>query len=80
MTNDFITNANLFRPQVEFLVTEPGVAFTLEELESAMKKYRPDVVFVVHAESSTGLKQPLEGLAQIVHKFVTKFHDSCYYF
>ncbi|XP_043281767.1 alanine--glyoxylate aminotransferase [Venturia canescens] len=55
--------------RVEWLLTKMGVPFTLEELESAVKKYRPAVVFVVHGESSTGMKQPLQGLGEIVHRY-----------
>lgn len=63
-----LTRVNTFDQQVDLLVPELGVALTLEELESAMRKHRPAVVFVVHAESSTGLRQPLEGVGDIVHK------------
>ncbi|XP_011505999.1 PREDICTED: serine--pyruvate aminotransferase, mitochondrial [Ceratosolen solmsi marchali] len=54
---------------VDFLETEPGVAFTPDTLEEAIKKHRPKAVFVVHSESSTGLKQPLEGIGNVVHKY-----------
>ncbi|XP_012251450.2 alanine--glyoxylate aminotransferase [Athalia rosae] len=54
---------------VEFLETEPGVAFTLDQLELAVRKHRPTAVFVVHAESSTGMKQPLQGVGEIVHRY-----------
>ncbi|XP_046744642.1 alanine--glyoxylate aminotransferase [Diprion similis] len=54
---------------VEFLDTKPGVAFTLEQLEAAVKRHRPAVVFVVHAESSTGMKQSLPGVGDIVHRY-----------
>lgn len=48
--------------------TELGVAFSPSEMEEALKKHRPAGVFVTHSESSTGMKQPLEGLGDIVHK------------
>ncbi|XP_012277762.1 serine--pyruvate aminotransferase [Orussus abietinus] len=54
---------------VHFLGNEIGVPFSREQLESAMVTYKPTAVFVVHGESSTGLKQPLEGLGDIVHKY-----------
>lgn len=50
------------------LQTEHTNAVTLEELETALEQYRPDVVFMVQAESSTGLKQPLEGFGDLVHR------------
>lgn len=55
--------------RVEILETELGVAFDLEQLEAALEKHRPAVVFATHAESSTGVKQPLEGVGQLVHRY-----------
>ncbi|XP_011307264.1 serine--pyruvate aminotransferase, mitochondrial [Fopius arisanus] len=54
---------------VELLTTELGVAFTLDELRVALTKFRPSVVFCTHAESSTGLKQPLIGVGDLVRKY-----------
>ncbi|WOD40056.1 alanine--glyoxylate aminotransferase family protein [Nodosilinea sp. E11] len=39
-----------------------GEAFTLEELTAALDQHRPAVLAIVHAETSTGVRQPLEGL------------------
>ncbi|HSM80571.1 MAG TPA: alanine--glyoxylate aminotransferase family protein [Nodosilinea sp.] len=39
-----------------------GEAFTLDELTAALDQYRPAVLAIVHAETSTGVRQPLEGL------------------
>ena len=39
-----------------------GEAFTLDELTTALEKHRPAVLAIVHAETSTGVRQPLEGL------------------
>lgn len=54
--------------QIEFLETEYGVPFDLDALETALKRCQPAVVFVTHAESSTGMKQPLEGIGELVRK------------
>ncbi|XP_014215576.1 serine--pyruvate aminotransferase, mitochondrial [Copidosoma floridanum] len=54
---------------VDFLEPKLGVAFTLAELEEAMKRHKPNAVFVTHAESSTGLKQPLEEIGSLVHRY-----------
>lgn len=54
--------------QAEFLETELGVVFDLDQLEAALRKCRPAVVFVTHAESSTGMKQPLEGVGELVRR------------
>jgi alanine-glyoxylate transaminase/serine-glyoxylate transaminase/serine-pyruvate transaminase len=44
-----------------------GEVFSPEEFAAAIKKSQPKVVGVVHAETSTGAKQPLEEIAKIVH-------------
>lgn len=44
-----------------------GEVFTPEEVAAAIKKSNPKVVGIVHAETSTGAKQPLEEIAKIVH-------------
>ncbi|XP_031840419.1 alanine-glyoxylate aminotransferase [Nomia melanderi] len=54
---------------VALIETDHDKAVTLEQLESALKLHRPQAVFMVHAESSTGLKQPLEGFGDLVHKY-----------
>jgi len=44
-----------------------GEVFTLDEIEKAVKAHKPHVVGIVHAETSTGACQPMEGIAEIVH-------------
>lgn len=44
-----------------------GEVFTLEEIEQAVKKHQPHVVGLIHAETSTGACQPMDGVAKIVH-------------
>jgi alanine-glyoxylate transaminase / serine-glyoxylate transaminase / serine-pyruvate transaminase len=44
-----------------------GEVFNLNEIESALEQSGAKVVAIVHAETSTGARQPLEGLAEIVH-------------
>ncbi len=39
-----------------------GEAFSLEELTAALDQHRPAVLAIVHAETSTGVCQPLAGL------------------
>ena len=45
-----------------------GEVFTLDEVEAALNSRPAKLVVVVHAETSTGTLQPLEGLAEIVHR------------
>ncbi|KOC63256.1 Serine--pyruvate aminotransferase, mitochondrial [Habropoda laboriosa] len=54
---------------VKIMKTEHNKAVTLEEMKIALDLYRPMAVFMVQAESSTGLKQPLEGFGELVHRY-----------
>lgn len=67
-----------FKLQAELLDTKHNEAVSLEELETALKNHRPVAVFMVHAESSTGLKQPLEGFGDLAHKYeyFSRIHSS----
>jgi len=42
-----------------------GESFTYDEIERGMETHRPQVLALVHAETSTGARQPLEGLAEL---------------
>lgn len=44
-----------------------GEVFSPEEVAQAVKQHRPKVVGIVHAETSTGVCQPLEEISKIVH-------------
>lgn len=44
-----------------------GEVFGLDELEQALAEHRPAVLALVHAETSTGARQPLEGVAELCH-------------
>ena len=44
-----------------------GEVFSVQEVEAAVKKSKPKVVGIVHAETSTGAWQPLEEISQAVH-------------
>lgn len=45
-----------------------GEVYSFEELESQIVKHEPVALFVTQGESSGGILQPLEGLADICHK------------
>lgn len=57
------------RAQAEVTTIERpfGEVFTLHEIADAVKSAQPKVVGIVHAETSTGARQPLEEISQIVH-------------
>jgi alanine-glyoxylate transaminase/serine-glyoxylate transaminase/serine-pyruvate transaminase len=45
-----------------------GEVFTIEEIETALRKQPAKIVALVHAETSTGALQPLDGMAEAVHR------------
>jgi alanine-glyoxylate transaminase/serine-glyoxylate transaminase/serine-pyruvate transaminase len=47
-------------------ITKPwGEVFNLEELTEAITTHKPAILAIVHAETSTGVRQPLEGLGEV---------------
>jgi alanine-glyoxylate transaminase/serine-glyoxylate transaminase/serine-pyruvate transaminase len=53
-------------------ITKPwGQVFNLDELQTALKTHRPAILGLVHAETSTGARQPLEGVADLCREFDT---------
>jgi len=53
-------------------ITKPwGQVFSLDELRTALETHRPGILALVHAETSTGARQPLEGVADLCREFGT---------
>ncbi|MEH2162953.1 MAG: alanine--glyoxylate aminotransferase family protein [Nostoc sp.] len=53
-------------------ITKPwGQVFKLDELKTALETHRPAILALVHAETSTGARQPLEGVADLCREFGT---------
>ena len=51
-------------------ITKPwGQVFSLSELRTALATHRPTVLALVHAETSTGVRQPLEGVGELCREF-----------
>ena len=49
--------------------TQWGTVFTPDQVQEALKRCRrPKLVALVHAETSTGAWQPLEGISPLVHQ------------
>ena len=46
-----------------------GEVFSLDELRTGLETHRPAVLALVHAETSTGARQPLEGVADLCREF-----------
>ncbi|MBN1995886.1 MAG: alanine--glyoxylate aminotransferase family protein [Anaerolineae bacterium] len=46
-----------------------GAIFSPDEIETELKKKPAKLVALVHGETSTGAMQPMEGMAEVVHRF-----------
>ncbi len=57
-----VAMAQRYGAEVETIHKTWGNAFSLEELTAALDTHRPAVLAIVHAETSTGVRQPLEGV------------------
>jgi alanine-glyoxylate transaminase/serine-glyoxylate transaminase/serine-pyruvate transaminase len=57
--------AGRYGGDVRCLETTWGSAFTLDEIRAGLEAHRPSVLALVHAETSTGARQPLEGVAEL---------------
>lgn len=54
---------------VQTITKSWGQAFTLDEFRTALETYRPVILALVHAETSTGVRQPLEGVGELCREF-----------
>jgi alanine-glyoxylate transaminase/serine-glyoxylate transaminase/serine-pyruvate transaminase len=48
-----------------------GDVFPLDQIREALRQVRPKVLGIVHAETSTGACQPMDGLGALCHEFDT---------
>lgn len=62
-----IDMAERYGAEVRTIERSWGEAFKPEEVEEALNEHPARLVFMVHAETSTGVMQPLENMAEIVH-------------
>ena len=47
-------------------ITKPdGEVFTLDEIRAGIEQYKPSLVWLCHAETSTGTLQPMEGIGEL---------------
>ena len=61
--------ARRYGAEVHVIEKPWGEAFTMAELRSAVEKYRPAVLGLVHGETSTGVMQPLDGVGDLCREF-----------
>lgn len=46
-----------------------GEVFTVEEIGEGLEKHRPAILGLIHAETSTGALQPMEGIGKLCREF-----------
>jgi alanine-glyoxylate transaminase/serine-glyoxylate transaminase/serine-pyruvate transaminase len=59
--------ASRAQAQVTTIERPFGEVFTPDEVADAVKRVSPTIVGIVHAETSTGARQPMEEISRIVH-------------
>lgn len=52
----------------ELKTNKYGDTLSFEEINNAIKHHRPNIVFVVHADSSTGVHQRIENIGSLCRK------------
>ncbi len=67
--NRLVDMAGRYGAEVPTIHKPWGQVFTLEELRSALETHRPTILALVHAETSTGARQPLEGVGDLCREF-----------
>lgn len=61
--------ANRYRANVRKMVKPWGEVFSLEEIKAGLEEHRPKILALVQAETSTGVRQPLEGVAEMCREY-----------
>lgn len=67
--NRLVDMAGRYGASVKTITKPWGQVFTLEELRTAVSTHRPAILALVHAETSTGARQPLEGVGELCREF-----------
>jgi alanine-glyoxylate transaminase/serine-glyoxylate transaminase/serine-pyruvate transaminase len=57
--------AGRYRADVRVIEKPWGEAFTLDELAAALEHHKPAILAMVHAETSTGVCQPMDGVGDL---------------
>jgi len=57
--------AGRYRAEVVTIERPWGEAFSLDELEQALIRHKPTILAIVHAETSTGVCQPMAGIGDL---------------
>ena len=57
--------AGRYRANVQVIEKPWGEAFSLDELDVALQQHKPAILAMVHAETSTGVCQPMDGIGDL---------------
>ena len=57
--------AGRYRANVQVIEKPWGEAFSLDELDVALQQHKPAILAMVHAETSTGVRQPMDGIGDL---------------
>jgi alanine-glyoxylate transaminase/serine-glyoxylate transaminase/serine-pyruvate transaminase len=75
--NRMIDVASRTGAQLTVLEEKWGNVFDLNRIRDELKKVRPKVLGLVHAETSTGALQPIQELGKLCHEFDTLLVTDC---
>ena len=67
--NRLVDMAGRYGADVRSISKPWGQNFSLAELRTAMATHRPKILGLVHAETSTGCRQPLEGVGELCREY-----------
>lgn len=60
--------AERYGASVRSITTRWGTNFSLQQISEAMEQHQPKILCLVHAETSTGCRQPIEGVSDVCRK------------
>jgi alanine-glyoxylate transaminase / serine-glyoxylate transaminase / serine-pyruvate transaminase len=67
--NRLVDMAGRYGADVRTISKPWGQNFSLDELRTAMETHRPKILGLVHAETSTGCRQPIEGVGELCREY-----------
>jgi alanine-glyoxylate transaminase / serine-glyoxylate transaminase / serine-pyruvate transaminase len=67
--NRLVDMAGRYGADVRAIAKPWGQVFSLSELRTAFETHRPAILALVHAETSTGARQPLEGVSDLCREY-----------
>jgi alanine-glyoxylate transaminase / serine-glyoxylate transaminase / serine-pyruvate transaminase len=67
--NRLVDMAGRYGADVKTISKPWGQNFSLDELRTAMATHRPKILGLVHAETSTGARQPIEGVGELCREY-----------